>query len=183
VVALGLFNMSMGFLIVSRISADAGYWWPIVPSMLLIANGLSLVTSPSTEAVMGSVPRERAGVASAVNDISRELGGTLGVAITGSIFISLYSPDLVDRFTAIPGLLEALPGDAFEQAQDSVGAAFVVAQNSPTVVQPQVFDAVSESFMTGFGTACLVVSIVAFVGSLFALKYLPARSTSPHDAT
>jgi hypothetical protein len=182
VVALGLFNMSMGFLIVSRISADAGYWWPIVPSMLLIANGLSLVTSPSTEAVMGSVPRERAGVASAVNDISRELGGTLGVAITGSIFISLYSPDLVERFTAIPGLLGALPDGVFDQAQDSVGAAFFVAQSSPPIVQSQVFDAVSESFMTGFGTACLVVSIVAFIGSLFALKYLPARSASPHDA-
>jgi hypothetical protein len=70
----------------------------------------------------------------------------------------------------------------FDQAQDSVGAAFVVAQNSPPIVQPQVFDAVSESFMTGFGAACLVVSVVAFVGSLFALKYLPARSASPHDA-
>ena len=176
VVAAGLFNMSLGFLIVSQIDAQTAYWGPIVISMLLMANGLSLVTSPSTDAVMGSVPRERAGVASAVNDISRELGGTLGVAITGSIFISLYSPKIIETFTGIPGLLDSLPGGAFEQAQDSVGAAFSVVQGSPVEVQPQVMQAVSDSFMGGFGVACLVVSIVAFIGSLFALKFLPARS-------
>ena len=178
VVAAGLFNMSVGFLIVSLIDADTAYWGPIVISMLLIANGLSLVTSPSTEAVMGSVRRERAGVASAVNDISRELGGTLGVAITGSIFISLYSPRIVDTFTAIPGLVDQLPEGLFEQAQDSVGTAFAVAQTSPANVQPDVIRAVSDSFMSGFGTACLTVSIIAFVGSLLALRFLPARSTT-----
>jgi EmrB/QacA subfamily drug resistance transporter len=178
VVAAGLFNMSVGFLIVSRIDADTAYWGPIIISMLLIANGLSLVTSPSTEAVMGSVPRERAGVASAVNDISRELGGTLGVAITGSVFISLYTPRIAHAFERIPGLVAALPDGVFEQAQDSVGAAYSVAQNSPAAVRPQVLEAVSDSFMRGFGTACLVVSVVAFVGSLFALRFLPARSTS-----
>jgi EmrB/QacA subfamily drug resistance transporter len=183
VVAAGLFNMSIGFLIVSQIDADSAYWGPIVISMLLIANGLSLVTSPSTEAVMGSVPRERAGVASAVNDISRELGGTLGVAITGSIFISLYSPKIIDTFTSIPGLLDALPDGVFEQAQDSVGAAYAVAQSSPDSVRPLVIDAVSESFMSGFGTACLVVSALAFVGSLFALRFLPARSNNSVDVS
>jgi hypothetical protein len=168
--------MSIGFLIVSRIDADSAYWGPIVISMLLIANGLSLVTSPSTEAVMGSVPRERAGVASAVNDISRELGGTLGVAVTGSIFISLYSPEIVTTFTGIPGLVDSLPEGVFEQAQDSVGVAYAVVQSSPAAIQQQVIDAVSTSFMSGFSTACLVVSIAAFVGSIFALRFLPARS-------
>ena len=182
VVAAGLFNMSIGFLVVSQIDADTAYWGPIVISMLLIANGLSLVTSPSTEAVMGSVPRTRAGVASAVNDISRELGGTLGVAITGSIFISLYSPRITDAFGAIPGLVDALPEGVFEQAQDSVGAAFAVAERAPDAVRPQVIEAVSDSFMNGFGTACLVVSGVAFVGSLLALRFLPARSATTEPA-
>jgi hypothetical protein len=125
---------------------------------------------------MGSVPRERAGVASAVNDISRELGGTLGVAVTGSIFVSLYSPRIVERFQDIPGFIDALPPGSFDQAQDSVGAAYAVGENSPANLRPQVFDAVSESFMNGFGAACLVVSGVAFIGSLVALRFLPARS-------
>ena len=176
VVAAGLFNMSVGLFIVSRIDADAAYWGPIIISMLLIANGLSLVTSPSTEAVMGSVPRERAGVASAVNDISREVGGTLGVAVTGSIFVSLYGPRITDAFTAIPGLVDSLPTGVFAQAQDSVGAAFAVVERSPATAQTLVAEAVDQSFMHGFGTACLVMSAVAFVGSLLALRFLPARS-------
>ena len=181
VVALGLFNMSMGFLIMSQVEADTAYWGPIIIAMLMMANGLSLVTSPSTEAVMGSVPRERAGVASAVNDISRELGGTLGVAITGSIFISLYTPKIIEAFTNIPGLIDSLPDGVFEQAQDSVGAAYAVVQNSPIQVQPLVVTAVSDSFMSGFGTACLVVSAVALVGSVVAWRFLPARSTAASD--
>lgn len=163
-------------MIMSQINADTAYWGPIIIAMLLMANGLSLVTSPSTDAVMGSVPRERAGVASAVNDISRELGGTLGVAVTGSVFISLYTPRIVELFQDVPGFVEALPPGAFDQAQDSVGAAFAVGLDSPEALRPQIFDAVNESFMSGFGTACLVVSISAFVGSLLALRFLPARS-------
>ncbi|MFM8236226.1 MAG: DHA2 family efflux MFS transporter permease subunit [Actinomycetota bacterium] len=178
VVAAGLLDMSIGFLVMSRIDADTAYWGPIVIAMLLIASGLSLVTSPSTEAVMGSVPRERAGVASAVNDISRELGGTLGVAITGSIFLSLYSPRLADAFGRIPGFVEALPAGLLAQSRDSVGAAFAVVSQSPAELQAQAADAISRSFMHGFNTACLVVSITAFVGSLLALRFLPARANA-----
>ena len=179
VVALGLLNMSIGFFIMSRVDADAAYWGPIVISMLIMANGLSLVTSPSTDAVMGSLPRERAGVGSAVNDISREVGGTLGVAVTGSIFISLYSPKLAELFGGVPGLVSALPDGVLEQAQDSVGAAYAVGLQSPPAAQTQVLDSVSEAFMHGFGTASLVTSIAALIGSLVALKFLPARATTP----
>ncbi|MEN9824162.1 MAG: hypothetical protein RLZ04_2588 [Actinomycetota bacterium] len=175
VVALGLFNMAIGFFIMSRIDTDAAYWGPVIIAMLFIANGLSLVTSPSTEAVMGSLPREKAGVGSAVNDVSREVGGTLGVAVTGSVFISLYSPRLGDLFRGIPGLVDALPEGVLEQAQDSVGAAYSVGLQAPEAAQPQVLGAVSEAFMHGFGTACLVTSVAALVGSMLALKFLPAR--------
>ncbi len=175
VVALGLFNMSVGFFIMSRIEADAAYWGVIIIAMLLMANGLALVTSPATEAVMGSLPRAKAGVGSAVNDLSREVGGTLGVAVTGSVFVSLYSPRLGELFTGIPGLVQALPQGVFDQAKDSVGAAYAVSQQSPEAVQASVAQAVSDSFMHGFGTACLVVSIVALIGSAAALRFLPAR--------
>ena len=176
VVALGLFNMSVGFFIMSRVEADTAYWGPIIVSMLIMSSGLSLVTSPSTDAVMGSLPREKAGVGSAVNDLSREVGGVLGVAVTGSVFLSLYSPRLVELFTAVPGLVPALPEGVLDDAEESVGAAFAVAQQSPDAAQPQVLSAVSESFMHGFGMACLVVSVAALIGSALALRFLPARA-------
>ena len=178
VVALGLLNMCIGFVIASRMDATSSYWGHVVIGMVFMANGLSLVTSPSTDAVMGSLPREKAGVGSAVNDISREVGGTLGVAVVGSVFVSMYGPKLVEKFTALPGLVQALPAGVFESAQDSVGAAYFVAQEAPSAAQQSVLNAVSDSFMHGFSTACLVTAGMALVGSLFALKFLPARPDS-----
>jgi EmrB/QacA subfamily drug resistance transporter len=178
IVALGLFNMSLGLLIASRMDADSSYWGHVIIGMVLMANGLSFVTSPSTDAVMGSLPREKAGVGSAVNDISREVGGTLGVAVVGSVFVSLYTPQLVENFAKIPGFVDALnksnPG-AYEIAQDSVGAAFGIAQQTPAAIRPEVLGAVSDSFVQGFQTASLVGAGMAIVGAFFALKFLPAR--------
>jgi EmrB/QacA subfamily drug resistance transporter len=176
VVALGLLNMSIGFFIVSQVDADTAYFGPVIISMLIMANGLALVTAPSTEAVMGSLPREKAGVGSAVNDISREIGGTLGVAVTGSVFVSMYSPKILELFNTIPGLVPALPEGVLEMAEESVGAAYQVGSQSPAEVQPIVFQAVSDAFMHGFGRACLVVAITALIGSFFALRFLPARA-------
>lgn len=178
VVALGLLNMAIGFFIVSQVDADSAYFGPVIISMLIMANGLALVTSPATEAVMGSLPREKAGVGSAVNDISREIGGTLGVAVTGSVFVSMYSPKILDLFNQIPGLVPALPEGVLEMAEESVGAAYQVAQQSPAEAQPLVLQAVSDAFMHGFGRACLVVAVTALVGSLAALKFLPARASN-----
>lgn len=178
VVASGLLSMSIGFALASTFDADVSYFGPVVIAMLFMACGLSLVTSPSTDAVMGSLPRDKAGVGSAVNDVSREVGGTLGVAVTGSIFVSLYSPRLLERFEAIPGLIDAVPPAALAAAEESVGAAYFVAMQSPDAVRPSVLSAVSDSFMTGFGTACLTVSVIALVGSIAALRYLPARASA-----
>jgi DHA2 family integral membrane protein (MFS transporter) len=85
---------------------------------------------------------------------------------------------LVENFTKIPGLIDALnksnPG-AYETAQDSVGAAFVIANEFPGAMRPEVLNAVSDSFVQGFQTASLVGAGMALVGSIFALKFLPAR--------
>ena len=86
--------------------------------MGFIAGGLGLVMAPATEAIMGSLPAEKAGVGSAVNDTTRELGGTLGVAILGSLFASAYGAKLVDLLSGTP-----LPPEALAAAKESVGAA------------------------------------------------------------
>lgn len=174
VVALGLVNMSIGLVVVGSIDADAAYFGPVIISMLFLANGLALVTSPSTDAVMGEVPRDKAGVGSAVNDISREVGGTLGVAIIGSIFASLYGPRLGELIAGF-----GMPEEAVALAQESAGAGFAVAQMAPT---PEAIgalkQAVSDSFMYGFQASCYVAAGVAVAGSLFALRYLPSRASS-----
>jgi hypothetical protein len=162
---------------------ESRYFGLVVISMVLMANGLSLVTSPSTDAIMGTLQRDKAGVGSAINDTGREVGGVLGVAVVGSVFVSLYSPKIVENFDKIPGLTENLPPGLLGVAEDSVGAAYQIAQQVPETLREQVQDAVSNAFLQGFATACIVASVVAMVGAVFALKYLPARPNTHQGPT
>jgi EmrB/QacA subfamily drug resistance transporter len=171
IVSIGLTNMAIGLIIIGFCEAETAYFGPVIISMLFLANGLALVTSPATDAVMGELPREKAGVGSAVNDVSREVGGTLGVAISGSVFASLYGPKLGELLAKFN-----MPAEAVALAKESAGAGFAVAEMSPTPEAAEaVRQAVSDAFMHGFHTACFTGAGVALVGALFALKFLPAR--------
>jgi EmrB/QacA subfamily drug resistance transporter len=181
VVAMGLLNMAIGLAIASRMDQHSSYWGHVIISMVIMANGLSLVTSPSTDAIMGTLNRDKAGVGSAINDVGREVGGTLGVAIVGSVFVSLYTPKLASNFSGIPNFVQNLPAGVYEIAQKSVGAAYQVVGRSPEAIQGQVQEAVSNSFNHGFRTACVVAAAVALVGSVIALVLLPSSTGTDKD--
>jgi len=178
IVALGLVNMAIGLGLASRMNANTAYFGLVIVSMVIMANGLSFVTSPSTEAIMGSLSREKAGVGSAMNDTSREVGGTLGVAVSGSIFVSLYGPAVARGFKAIPHLVESLPAGLFGKAQESVYAAYAIADSPkvPTAVRPVLLNTVNNSFLDGFHLACIVGACMALAGAAMAWKFLPARA-------
>src|SRR2546428_1271581 len=177
VVATGLGLMGVFFLWVSTLSAATPYWPEIVGQMIVMGLGLGLTTAPATEAIMGVVPQDKAGIGSAVNDATRELGGTLGVAVIGSVFASLYSARLA--------LHAGLPSEAVHAARESVGGAFIAAQRVADAglgsAAAQLRDAASGAFFDGFAVGCLVAAGVALVGAIAAAVLLPAH---PHvDAT
>ena len=175
IVAIGLTNMAIGLTIIGFADADTAYFGPVIISMLFLANGLALVTSPATDAVMGELPREKAGIGSAVNDVSREVGGTLGVAISGSVFASLYGPKIGELLTPFN-----LDSEIVALAKESAGAGFMVAEQAPSPEAAEaVRQVVSQAFMHGFHTACFTGAGVALAGALFAWKYLPARRAEP----
>ncbi len=169
VVAGGLALMAGGFFWVSFASEVTSYT-EIVGQMLLLGIGLGSTTAPATESIMGSLSTDKAGIGSAVNDTTRELGGTLGVAVVGSVFSSIYVGALGDG--AVVG---ALPGEAREATEESVAAAGVVARTLGEAA-PTYLAEVNDAFLAGLSVACLVVAAVAAVGSMFALRYLPARA-------
>jgi len=88
--------------------------------MVLLGLGMGFTSAPATESIMGAVSLYQAGVGSAVNDATRELGGTLGVAVVGSVYASLSS----DAFARAA----AVPGEAAEAARESIGGALVAAE-------------------------------------------------------
>jgi DHA2 family multidrug resistance protein-like MFS transporter len=182
VVTAGLVSMAVGFAI-SAVTGVATSYWVLVGAMLFLGGGLGLVQAPATEAIMGSLPPAKAGVGSAVNDTARELGSTLGVAIVGSVFSSIYAGRIGNALAGSP-----VPQDAIDIAAESVGAAEIVAQQAGAQAGPQaesfISTAVDHSFIAGWHAGSWVCFGVVLVGAAVAWKWLPARSaTDPAGAT
>ncbi len=101
VVASGLLLMAAGFVVAATTPEYAAYWGHIVTAMALMAAGLALTASPATDAIMGALPPDKAGAGSAVNDTTREVGGTLGVAIVGSVLSSAYGSHVASSLSRL----------------------------------------------------------------------------------
>ena len=173
IVPIGLLFMGVAQIGAGMFKSDSAYFGPVVGSMVLMACGLALVTSPASESIMGSLPRDMAGVGSAINDTSREVGGTLGVAIIGSIFATTYSPQIVKLLAPFK-----LPDTARSAAEQSVGAAFAVSEQvGDATLSNAIRDIASSSFLDGFQVACTTVGAVAIFGSILALRFLPSRTS------
>ena len=171
VVTAGLLLMAGGLVVAAYNSeANTAYWGPIVLAMVLLALGLSSITAPATEAVMGSVPDEQRGAAAGVNNTTRELGGTLGVAVFGSIFASAYAPKIISAFRPLP-----IPAGPKTESHQSVAAALAVIHRAPQAVRPALDTIVFHAFHSGLFVACVAGAGVAVVGAAAAFKLLPGR--------
>lgn len=163
VVGSGLAIMSVGFLWFSADTAGTSYL-VLAMQMVVAGIGIGLTSAPATEAIMDVVPAEQAGIGSAVNDATREVGGTLGVAVLGSVFTSLYVAS-VDRIG--PGVPQA----ARDAARESLGAALEVARAVPGT--RGLLDAAFVGFFDGFAAGALVATAVTLLASLAAFAILP----------
>jgi EmrB/QacA subfamily drug resistance transporter len=173
VVTAGLVSMAAGFAI-SAVTGVSTSYWVIVAAMFFLGGGLGLIQAPATEAIMGSLPPAKAGVGSAVNDTARELGSTLGVAIVGSVFSSIYASKIGTALAGSP-----VPQQAIDVAKESVGGAEVVANQAGQQAGPQaealVHTAINNSFIDGWHAGSWVCFAVVLLGAAVAWRWLPAR--------
>jgi EmrB/QacA subfamily drug resistance transporter len=178
VVGAGLLSMTAFYVWVSSVAVSTSYA-TIAAQMVVLGTGMGLTSAPATEAIMGVVPRAKAGVGSAVNDATRLLGGTLGVAVIGSVYASLYASRLL---SALPS---GLPAAAARTAHGSVGAALALAGKLSDAGHPALAAAIhngaSEAFFRGFHTANYVAAGVAGAGAAMAFWLLPAHPTVSAD--
>ena len=139
---------------------------------LLFGIGIGMCLAPATDSIMGSIPRARAGVGSAVNDTTRQTGGALGVAVLGSIFASHYR-------SSVSGL-RGLSEETVAAADDSIGRALDVGRHLPRAQAQLVDTAAKSAFVDAmrftYPIAAMIVAIAAFV----AWRYLP--SAAPEEA-
>src|SRR4051812_4757100 len=168
VVALGLANVAISLVMVARFDVDTSYL-TIAMALFGIGHGIGLAMSPATEAIMGALPRAKAGIRSAMNDVVREVGGTLGIAVLGSILASAYSSNMDSATTG-------LSTDAAEAATDSVGAAHQVAAQMGGA-GGKLVGLADQAFVDAMATTATIAATFAIVGALIALVFLPARET------
>jgi hypothetical protein len=172
--------MAAFYLWVSTSSATTGYG-TIAAQMVVLGTGMGLTSAPATESIMGVVPTASAGVGSAVNDATRLLGGTLGVAVIGSVYASLYAGRLESVLPA------GLPAGVARSAHASVGAALTAAikltHAGHPVLASAIHDAADSAFFHGFSAANYLAAGVAAAGALMALALLPAQPKTRSDDT
>ncbi len=167
VVMTGLLLLAASFAWIS-VSPTFMSYGRIVGQMILMGFGLGMTTAPATESILSVLPPAKAGVGSAVNDATREAGGTLGVAVLGSIFTSLYAKHLSGTSFA------ALPGSVVDSAKNSLAAALHIVGAAPANAQRPLLDGVQASFLSGFHIACIVAASICALGAL-AASALPGR--------
>jgi hypothetical protein len=137
--------------------------WPL----LITASGIGLCTAPTTSAIMNAVPTEKQGVASAVNDATREIGAAVGIAVAGSILAAVYHNSLAPKLSAFPGQIR-------DTATDSLAYALSIADK----LGPQgahLTDLAETSFLHAADQALLVLSVLLVVGAAFVAVWSPGR--------
>ncbi len=177
VVTTGLVAIAAFYAWVAATTSTTLSYGIIAAQMVLYGLGLGLTSAPATESIMGAISRRKAGVGSAVNDSTRLVGGTLGVAVIGSVYASVYA----SRLTA--SLPAGLPGRVAAIAHQSVGAAYVAAGKIAALGQPVLGHALqhasASAFLRGLTVGAVVAGGVAAAGALLAALFLPAQPASP----
>ena len=190
-VTLGLTIVTVALVTLTGLNADSSYGSDVVWRFLLMGLGMALTMAPATDSVMGSLPLAKAGVGSAVNDTTRQVGGALGVAIIGSVLSSTYGSKISEFFTNqsanVPPNLRGQLNSARDVAHDSLGGAIGVANQLPKRGLPlpaSVVDRIAtdlsrvanQAFIDGMHAGVLVAALATGIGAIVALIWLPARA-------
>ncbi len=160
-VAAGLLLVSAGLALMALlVSVDGGYS-TVLPGMLTLGLGMGLAMTRSTEAITGSLPTDKQGLASALNDVTREFGTAIGVALLGAVLTAGYR-------NAITPELDSLPGDVADTAREGLANA-VAAAPSLEAQAPALVRAAQESFIHGWQTAMWVGAAVMAVMCVYVI--------------
>ncbi|GAA1263034.1 MFS transporter [Sphaerisporangium rubeum] len=177
VTGLGLAGAGLA-LMASLVSVSGGYLG-VLPGLIAMGLGAGLAMTPSTEAITSALPREQQGVASALNDLTRELGAALGIALLGGLLVAGYR-------NALRGRLDGVPADLAATAREGVANAAAVSQHADGHAE-RIMTAAQEAFVAGWQQAMWVgVAVMAALALFVAFRgptRAPASVTESADGT
>ncbi len=169
VVASGMLTIVAGLILLSRIQVDNSYTTALVP-LFLLGIGTGLAFAPSTESVMGSLPRAKAGVGSATNSTSLQVGGALGVGVLGSLLNTRYQGRLESTLAhyTVPSSIEHL-------ILGSLGGALEVGAKVGGAIGAGLAALARSAFVSGMDLALFVGALAVAAGVVIVLVFLPSR--------
>ena len=166
VIFLGTLLMAAGFASMHVLDLHTSYLemaWPT----LILSTGIGFCTAPTTSAIMGAVPDEKQGVASAVNDASREMGGALGIAVAGSILAGRYSQELAPKLTHFPAPVRG-------PATDSLAKAIEVADRLGPQGRP-LAELSKTAFMASLHASTAALAVIVAAAAVLIGLWAPGR--------
>ncbi len=170
VVSLGLFIVAAGILILALLP-DSPSYWHVLAGMATMSVGMAMTMSPTTDLLMSAVPRTKAGMGSATNDTTRELGGSLGVAVLGSIIASTFAGNLGSAVNGLPAAQRAM-------AESSLAGAFTVAQQIGGEQGAALLASAQSAWMSGLSLAMFIGAAIVAVSAVIAFVAMPDKA---HD--
>ena len=178
----GTKRVVMGGLVIVSAAMPLVLFWDVNTSYLmigpvvaLIALGVGMVVAPSSEAVMGAVEQAKAGIGSAMNDVTQMLASALSIAVIGTVMYAIYAATLGDAAAS-------LPAEARDAVRDSIGAAVQTAATLPEAEGIALSSAARASFTDALGLAVLIGSGFTLLGVVIVAKFMPAIQASGHGA-
>ena len=172
VMSAGLLLLSFGLGVLSQLDGSSSYWHFLL-GLVIFGFGIACTSTPATTEIVSSLPPAKQGIGSAINDVSRELGAALGIAILGSLFNAGYSHSIGDATAA-------LPAEAADAVSESPGAGLAVAAHIDPGGQ-ELADAVRHGFAAGLEDAMTAGAAIAFAAFVFTLWRAPRRASARPD--
>jgi EmrB/QacA subfamily drug resistance transporter len=170
-VSMGIMLAAAGFLYFALTMNASSSYGQLVIGMCIISMGIGMTMSPATNSVMGSVPVNQAGVGSAMNDTTRQIGGALGVALLGTMLNSTY----ISRINAVKWPVP-LSDQLTSAIRNSVQGAHIAAQNVPDAgLSALIVKNANEAFAAGTTHATMVAAIVLACASVLTFFILPSK--------
>lgn len=178
-VALGILIASGGLLFMSQMFEIDSSYTTVMLGEIILATGMGFAVSPATDSIMGSVPVSKAGIGSAMNDTTRQLGGALGVAVLGTIMNGRYLDGIESLRVALPQLRE----DIFNGISSSIQAAHLIAADPrvPESFSETIVQTADRAFVVGMNDAMLFGAAVMVVNALVVALILPSRVRVPRE--
>ena len=174
VLLAGTVVFGTGLVMLATMTSVSGGYWSILPGLLVFGAGAGLLMSPSTAAITESLPAEKQGVASALNDTVRELGGAVGVALLGSLVNSGYR-------SSVSSATADLSPELAHQVEDGIGSAFAAAPKLGADA-PAVLDAARQALVDGWKLSMWFGVGLAVIGFVFLLVRMPREHGPATDA-